>query len=243
MSECSRILEVRTGDCHVVSAVQGETVRMRVVVVTIAALLVLCSAAGAQREDGEARKKALVQLQARDADGRVSACETLAQVGKQEDLLLLQSRLFDDDERVRAIAETAIWAIWSRSGDAAADRLFERGVDQMRNGQLKPAVDTFGQVIAMRPEFTEAWNKRATIYFLLGEDDLSLKDCDEVLKRNPQHFGVLAGYGQIYLRKGDLPRALDYFEQALAINPNMVGVQASIDAVRGILVKRGRRFI
>ena len=95
----------------------------------------------------------------------------------------------------------------------------------------------------MRPAFTEAWNKRATVYFLLGEDDLSLQDCGEVLKRNPQHFGVLAGYGQIYLRKGDLPRALDYFDQALAINPNMGGVRASIDAIREILIKRGRRFI
>ena len=72
---------------------------------------------------------------------------------------------------------------------------------------------------------------------------MSLKDCDEVLKRNPQHFGVLAGYGQIYLRKGDLDRALDYFERALAINPNMAGVQASIEAVREIMIKRGRRFI
>jgi tetratricopeptide (TPR) repeat protein len=54
---------------------------------------------------------------------------------------------------------------------------------------------------------------------------------------------VLAGYGQIYLRKGELQRALDYFEQALAINPNMLGVRASIDAIREILIKRGRRFI
>jgi tetratricopeptide (TPR) repeat protein len=54
---------------------------------------------------------------------------------------------------------------------------------------------------------------------------------------------VLAGYGQIYRRMGDLQRALDYFEQALAINPNMPGVQASIDALREIMVKRGRRFI
>ncbi|MEO8008351.1 MAG: tetratricopeptide repeat protein, partial [Betaproteobacteria bacterium] len=104
-------------------------------------------------------------------------------------------------------------------------------------------VDTFNRVIAMRPDFAEGWNKRATVYFMLGEDELSLKDCDEVLKRNPQHFGVLAGYGQIYLRKGELQLALDYFEQAIAINPNMGGVRASIDAVREMMVKRGRRFI
>ena len=174
---------------------------------------------------------------------RLAACTLLAEVGKQEDLPLLQSRLFDEDDRIRGAAEAAIWRIWSRSGDAATDRLFERGLAQMRDGHLRVAADTFSRVIAMRPGFTEAWNKRATVYFLLGEDELSLKDCDEVLKRNPQHFGVLAGYGQIYLRMGDLQRALDYFEQALAINPNMSGVQASIDALREIMVKRGRRFI
>ena len=129
------------------------------------------------------------------------------------------------------------------ASDAAADRLFAQGAEQMRDGRLRNAVDTFSRVIAMRPQFAEAWNKRATVYYLLGEDELSLKDCDEVLKRNPQHFGVLAGYGQIYLRKGDLPRALDYFEQALAINPNMAGVQASIDAVPEILNRRDRRYI
>jgi len=217
--------------------------RTQCMLAAVALLLACGSLCAARPDDDETRKLALVQLQSRDADMRLAACAVLVEVGKQPDLALLQSRLFDDDERVRGAAEVAIWAIWGRSGDPAADRLFERGMEQMRDGRLRMAADTFGRVIAMRPAFTEAWNKRATVYYLLGEDELSLKDCDEVLKRNPQHFGVLAGYGQIYLRKGDLPRALDYFEQALAINPNMAGVQASIDVVREVLIKRGRRFI
>jgi tetratricopeptide (TPR) repeat protein len=210
---------------------------------SIGLLLACASVFAAGPDDGESRELALVQLQSRDAGGRQMACTVLARLGRQEDLPLLQAHLFDDDAGVRIAAEAAIWAIWSRSGDAAADRLFQRGLEQMSDGRLKTSADTFSQVIAMRPEFTEAWNKRATVYFLLGEDELSLQDCDQVLKRNPKHFGVLAGYGQIYLRKGDLPRALDYFEQALAINPNMAGVQASVDAVREILIKRSRRFI
>jgi tetratricopeptide (TPR) repeat protein len=208
------------------------------------AMVLACGGVFAARQnDDETRKLALAQLHSPDAELRLAACAVLAEIGRQEDLPLVQRHLFDDDERVRGTAEATIWSIWSRSGDAATDRLFERGVEQMREGRLRFAVDTFNQVIAMRPGFAEGWNKRATVYFLLGEDDLSLKDCDEVLKRNPQHFGVLAGYGQIYLRKGDLQRALDYFEQALAINPNMAGVQASIEAVREIMVKRSRRFI
>ena len=201
------------------------------------------AAAAAQHDDEQTRKLALIQLQSADAQTRIEACNLLAQTGRQDDLPLLQARLFDADEEVRSTAEAAIWSIWGRSGDDAADHLFQAGLEQMRGGNLTAAVETFGRVIAMRPQFTEAWNKRATLYFLLGEFDLSLKDCDEVLRRNPQHFGVLAGYGQIYLRKGDLPRALDYFERALAINPNMTGVRDSIEALREILIKRGRKFI
>ena len=149
--------------------------------------------------------------------------------------------IFSDE--MRAVAEAAIWAIWSRFGDKATDKLFTRGVAQMRAGDLQKALKTFTDVIAAKPDFTEAWNKRATIYFLLGDDAASLKDCDEVYKRNPQHFGVLAGYGQIYLRNGDLQRALDYFERADAINPNMPGVHASIEVLRERIAKRGRRYI
>ncbi len=212
--------------------------------VLAAALLFGCAGViAAGQDDSETRKLALVQLHSPQASERLAACEVLAQVGRSDDLPPLHRHLFDGDARVRGTAEAAIWAIWSRSGDPAADRLFDRGVDEMRNGNLREAVNIFGKAIAVRPQFTEAWNKRATLYFLLGEYELSLKDCDEVLRRNPQHFGVLAGYGQIYLRQGDLPRALEYFERALAVNPNMAGVRSSIDAIRETLIKRERRYI
>jgi tetratricopeptide (TPR) repeat protein len=206
--------------------------------------VVICAGVdAAQPGNNETRKQALAQLQDSDAAGRLAGCTVLAEIGRPEDLPLLQARLSDEDYRIRDSAEAAIWAIWSRSGDAAVDELFREGVEQMRSANLKTAAETFSRIISMRPQFTEAWNKRATVYFLLGQDDLSLKDCDEVVKRNPQHFGVLAGYGQIYLRKGDLPRAQEYFERALAVNPNMGGVQASLDAIRKILIKRGERYI
>lgn len=219
----------------------------RVRLALFAALLILAGAeaqTGAEtRRKSETRDQALTRLRSPDAATRQAAAAVLAETGEQEDLPYILSHLFDPDQRMRASAEAAIWAIWSRSGDAAADQMFEVGLTHMREGQLKPAVDAFSRVIALRPDFAEAWNKRATVYFLLGENDLSLLDCHEVLKRNPLHFGVLAGYGQLYLRKGDLPGALNSFEQALAINPNMDGVRASISAIREILNRRDGRFI
>ena len=137
----------------------------------------------------------------------------LAELGTPADLPLLMAALYDPDVEVRQAAEAAIWRVWS------------------------------GRVISANPDFAEGWNKRATVYFQLGENELSLKDCAEVLKRNPQHFGVLSGYGQLYVRKGDLERALDYFRRALTINPNMNGVRNSIDLIEKLLVERRRRFI
>ena len=197
--------------------------------------------ADAQTE--EARKLALSQIQSRDVPARVKACEALAEVGVDEDLPRLLGALFDDDAGVRAAAEAAIWRVWSRSGDREADHLFNVGVEQMSRRNFPAAVRTFSRVIEMRPDFAEGWNKRATVYFMMGEDDLSLKDCDEALKRNPYHFGVLSGYGQIHVRRGELALALDYFERALVINPNMNGVRVAIEAIQRALRRRDGRLI
>jgi tetratricopeptide (TPR) repeat protein len=207
------------------------------------AALLAAGEALARESESELRQRALADLQHKDAQTRVGACAVLAELGKPGDLPLLMATLYDPDARVRQAAEGAIWHVWGRSGDGATDQVFERGLAQMQGGELPDAVETFSRVIGMNPDFAEGWNKRATVYFLLGEDDLSLKDCAEVLKRNPQHFGVLAGYGQIYLRKGDLERALDYFRRALTINPNMEGVRNSIELIEKVMVERRRKFI
>ncbi len=207
------------------------------------AALLAAGQALAQESESELRQRALADLQQKDAQTRVGACAVLAELGKPGDLPLLMAALYDPDASVRQAAEGAIWHVWGRSGDQATDQVFERGLAQMQGGELPDAVETFSRVIGMNPDFAEGWNKRATVYFLLGEDDLSLKDCAEVLKRNPQHFGVLSGYGQIYLRKGDLERALGYFRRALTINPNMEGVRNSIELIDKLLGEHRRKFI
>lgn len=211
--------------------------------ILLLAALLAAGQALAQEPQGMSRQRALADLQQKDAQTRAGACAVLAELGTPADLPLLMAALYDPDGRVRQAAEGAIWQVWGRSGDQATDRLFERGLAQMQSRELPDAVETFSQVIGMKPDFAEGWNKRATVYFLLGEDDLSLKDCAEVLKRNPQHFGVLSGYGQIYVRKGNLERALDYFRRALNVNPNMEGVRNSIELIEKALVERRRKFI
>ena len=216
---------------------------LRLFAIILLAALVTAGQGLARESEGMSRQRALEDLKREDAQTRAAACAVLGELGIPADLPLLMAALHDPDARVRQGAEGAIWQVWNRSGDRGTDQVFERGLRQMHNGDLPAAVETFSRVISMNPDFAEGWNKRATVYFLLGEDDLSLKDCAEVLKRNPQHFGVLSGYGQLYVRKGDLGRALDYFRRALTVNPNMEGVRNSIELIEKVQVERRRKFI
>jgi tetratricopeptide (TPR) repeat protein len=198
-----------------------------------------CAAAGAPA-DSE-RAEAVRRLESDDSKVRRQGVEQLAAVGEMADVPALLETLDDDDSMVRAQAERAIWAIWSRSGDPEVDRLFAEGTEHLAHRRLVESVQVFSRIIELKPEFAEGWNKRATALFLAGDLDASAADCDEVLKRNPSHFGALSGYGLISLQQGRLERALDYFERALALNPNMPGVKANIEAIRGVLAQRGRR--
>jgi tetratricopeptide (TPR) repeat protein len=200
-------------------------------------------AAAATAEAGPGRADALAALVAPDVEARRAGAAALAQVGEPDDAPVLVRALRDADTQVRRLAERALWAVWSRSGDATIDHILEIGVAQMREGQIEASVETFSDIIRRRPDFAEGWNKRATAYYLLGDWRRSAADCDEVLRRNPQHFGALSGYGMIWLQLDQPTRALARFEEALAVNPNLDSVQETIDALRALLLKQRRDAI
>ena len=158
-----------------------------------------------------------------------------------DDAPLIGRHLTDDSRYVRNVAEQALWTLWSRSGDDAIDALLATGVERMQAGALDDAIAIFSQVIERKPDFAEGWNKRATALFLAGEFRRSLVDCDEVMKRNPLHFGALAGYGQIYFQLEQYERAIQYWKRALAVNPNMSGVAINIHATEQLLAERRKR--
>jgi len=159
------------------------------------------------------------------------------------DMPQLSQALRDVDPLVRAFAENTMWRVWSRSGDDAVDQLFAVGVEQMGARLGEAAVETFTEVIRRRPEFAEGWNKRATVYYLVGEYEKSLADCDEVMKRNPYHFGALSGYGMIYLKLDRPAKALDYLQQALRVNPNLESVQQTVEMLKSMLIQRRKDTI
>ena len=204
------------------------------------ALLLVLAAAPAMAGP---REDALAGLANRDVEVRRRAAVTLAETGTMADVPALVSALRDADERVRGLAERALWEVWSRSGNEDVDHLLRAGVTEMQHGQLEASLDTFSEVIRRRPDFAEGWNKRATVYYLVGEYRKSAADCDEVLKRNPAHFGALSGYGMIWLRLDEPARALERFEQALAVNPNLESVRETIETLRAFLIQQRRNAI
>src|SRR5262245_2949539 len=161
------------------------------------------------------REAALRALKDPTATERERGVVGLARNGQMADAPALVAALRDPDESVRAGAEQALWIVWSRSGNAQVDKLFAQGLEEVNAGRFDAGIATFTRVIETAPDFAEGWNKRATLYFLTGEYQKSLADCDEVMKRNPAHFGALAGYGQIYLRLDEPEKALEYFRRAL----------------------------
>lgn len=190
------------------------------------------------------RENALAALaQSTDAVARREAVQTLAESATMADVPALVRALRDPDEIVRGLVEHAMWEVWSRSGDAEVDRLLAVGVEQLNEQRLAESVETFTKIIEKKPEFAEGWNKRATAYFLLGRYERSLADCDETVKRNPYHFGALSGYGMIYLQLKQPARALEYFERALAIDPNLDQVRDTVEALKATVIRQRRDTI
>jgi tetratricopeptide (TPR) repeat protein len=189
------------------------------------------------------REDALAALQSADPALRLDGVDGLARLGQPGDADVLLEELYDEDAQVRVHAQGAVWQVWSRSGDPAIDQLFAKGLEQLNAREGEQAVATFSEIIRRKPEFAEGWNKRATVYYLLGEYQKSLADCDEVMKRNPYHFGALSGYGMIYMQLDQPAIALEYFERALRVNPNLESTRQTIEMLKTLLIQRRKDTI
>ena len=206
--------------------------------VLLPALVLIVCAAAAFAEPPNSRQQALAQLASSETTARLEAIVWLANYGGVVDTPRLDALLRDDNALVRDYAERGLWALWSRTGDAALDRLMARGVEEMEAENYRAAIATFSEIVRRKPDFAEGWNKRATVYYLAGEYDKSIADCDEVLKRNPGHFGALSGLGQIYFQLQQYDQSLAWFRKALDVNPNMRGVALNIKRIEALKKER-----
>jgi len=125
-----------------------------------------------------------------------------------------------DDVSARHV-EARIWALWMQTPSDTAALLMVRAKAAMDAQQIDVALKLLDAIIKLRPDYTEAWNRRATLYYLQNDYARSLADIQQVLAREPRHFGALAGLGMIMQDLGDEKRALEAFRKALAVNPHL----------------------
>jgi tetratricopeptide (TPR) repeat protein len=136
------------------------------------------------------------------------------------DFLFGALKVAPDTESAKAV-EARIWAIWSQTPSDTATLLMGRVKTAMDRKEPDVAIKLLDAIIKLRPDYIEAWNRRATLYYLQNDYGKSLADIQQVLIREPRHFGALAGLGMIMQDLGDDKRALDAFRKALAVNPHL----------------------
>jgi tetratricopeptide (TPR) repeat protein len=125
------------------------------------------------------------------------------------------------DEASAKHVEARIWAMWMQTPSDTAALLMTRAKAAMDAQNVDVALKLLDSVVKLRPDYVEAWNRRATLYYLKNDYRHSLEDIQQVLIREPRHFGALAGLGMIMQDIGDDKRALDAFRKALAVNPHL----------------------
>ena len=128
--------------------------------------------------------------------------------------------------------EAIIWSIWAQTGDHELDMLLLEGSMAMSNDDYDTAMRDFNEVVKRAPNFAEGWNKRATLYFLMGNYMASLSDIDKTLALEPRHFGALAGLGLINLQMDRDQAALDAFQRVLKIDPMNAAARTNAEIVK-----------
>jgi len=139
---------------------------------------------------------------------------------KNLDFLFGALKAAPDEDSAKAV-ESKIWAVWTATPSDTAALLMLRAKTAMDRKEMDVALKLLDAVVKLRPDYVEAWNRRATLYYLQNDYARSMEDIREVLIREPRHFGALAGLGMIMQETGDDKHALDAFRKALAINPYM----------------------
>ena len=112
-----------------------------------------------------------------------------------------------------------IWNIWYEVDDPKVIEYFEKGIQAMNLRNYPLAIRFFNNLIAEDPNFAEGWNKRATVHFMLGNFDESMKDIIKTLELEPRHFGALDGMGLIFIHQGQFQEAIEVYDKMLEIFP------------------------
>ena len=151
----------------------------------------------------------------------------------------LFEKLKDDNPVLTFEVEQEIWKIWStHPKDKNLTQMLSEGSDLVNINKLNDAVRVFTKVIKLDPDWAEAWNKRATVLYLLGEFQKSQNDIDKVLKLEKRHFGALAGQGLVNIQLKNYEKAIMSYEKAQKIYPSMKSPKIMIKEIQKLIKKQ-----
>jgi tetratricopeptide (TPR) repeat protein len=136
------------------------------------------------------------------------------------DFLFGALKLAPDETTAKAIEER-IWTVWTASRSDTANLLMMRVKTAIEAKDLDLAVTLLDGIVKIRPDYIEGWNRRATIFYMKKDYGRAIADIRQVLKREPRHFGALAGLGLILQDIGDDKQALEVYRRALEVYPRM----------------------
>ncbi len=149
-------------------------------------------------------------------------------------------RLFSDlkikDSLISKKIEQRIWDIWStHPTDDKLTLILSEGSKFVRDQQLSNAINMFTKVIKLDPTWAEAWNKRATVLYLIGDYESSQKDIDKVLELEKRHFGALAGQGLVNIKLKNYEKAIESYQKAQEIYPSMKSPEIMIKQIKKLI--------
>ena len=134
------------------------------------------------------------------------------------------------------IVEQEIWKLWStHPTDVKLTARLEEGAQFVRTQQLSKAIEIFTEVIKLDQNWAEAWNKRATVFYMMGKFKQSQEDIDKVLALEARHFGALAGQGLVNIQLKNYEKAILSYQQVKEIYPSMQSPEIMIRRIEELM--------
>ena len=132
--------------------------------------------------------------------------------------------------------EQKIWQLWSiHPKNQKLTLMLQEGSRLVGDGKLFKAINIFTETIELDPSWAEAWNKRATVYYLVGEYEKSQNDIDKVLELEKRHFGALAGQGLVNIKLENYEKAIESYKKAKEIYPTMQSPEIMIKQIKELI--------
>ena len=155
---------------------------------------------------------------------------------REKELKLLFEELTTGSAELMHLTEKKIWDIWStHPTDKKLTEILSEGSTYVNNNQLNKAIEVFSKVINLDPTWAEAWNKRATVLYMIGEYQKSQKDIDKVLELEERHFGALAGQGLVNIKLQNYEKALESYQKVEKIYPAMKSPKIMIRSIKKLI--------